>query len=161
MNKNALLLLFSLLILSCVKKKVDITKVNVSYSHTIFYNYYSVSLIKENDSLTMVHVFHSPTRDHGNDSLTIKKMFRIPTSEFNRIENLVLSIDEKNIRKELNRKGMDGSSTMLQFGDDINIKQYGIWSPEHHDGESLKKYMKVNKEIFKLGGFDPSEVYFY
>jgi len=146
--------------LSCKEKgQTDITQIKVSYQHSMFHNNYSVSLIKENDSETMVHAFHSPTRDHGNDSLTTKKMFRISTSEFNRIKDLVISIDEKNIRKELKRSGMDGSSTMLTFGDEINFKQYGIWSPEHHDGESLKKYMIANKEIFKLGGFNPNDIY--
>lgn len=87
--------------------------------------------------------------------------FAISVSQFDRIENLLFSLDEKKVQMSLAAtEGTDGTSGYLMFRAGDKHVRYDLWSPDHQTKKrGLESLLKAIDQILLTGLIEPKDVW--
>ena len=141
-----------------VNDKIDYIAFRFSHSLRIPYSQVTIEIIKRQTE-TIVEV-HSKPMNNDNEwkSSKIDKSFGIEEKIFIELTNEVLDLNKIDLKKAL-VGGVDGTECAIEFGTYGSTVTYKFWSPDYDTRKrELTDFMRLCKELIKIGGLDPSKV---
>ncbi|MBL4587124.1 MAG: hypothetical protein JKX84_08735 [Flavobacteriales bacterium] len=137
-----------------------ISKVKFEFSHSRRIPFCNISIeIDKKEKQTQLHLISWPM---NKDSMwaysRVDTVFEISQTDFKTIVDLLLLINEKDIEKNKDYHGLDGTDCTISFGAEGNMKTYWAWSPGYGTERNLTEFWKTCKLIVKTAGLKPRKV---
>ena len=145
---------------SHTKAQDSINKIKFEFYHSLRIPFYHILIeIHQKQEKTTLHLVSSPmNKDSQWNYSRIDTVFEISQTNFKTIVDLLLLINEKDIEKNKDYHGLDGTDCTISFGAEGNMKTYWAWSPGYGTERNLTEFWKTCKLIVKTAGLKPRKV---